>query len=202
MTDTTETQPTPTYAEHAMPPAVEPAPPRAGLLGLSLAALSVVVLLALVLGFVGGLASHALFPAPQGPRGETGAAGVPGKAGATGPAGPAGPAANVDLASLGVCVNVTYGDSGVSYVSGVSISAPVITGGTQQPPLRGRSLRLRRSPARDNSVNPQAVRRWTVVTPRTSPKRCPPMARGNPRRKAFVERLYGPVMGLVLGLGV
>lgn len=127
----TDTQPTPTYADPVASTAAAPAPPKPGLLGLSLAAVSVVVLLALVLGFVGGLASHALFPAHQGLRGEAGAQGAPGKAG---PIGPAGPAANVDLNSLGVCVNVTYNYSGVSYVSGVSISAPVLTGGTQSCP--------------------------------------------------------------------
>jgi hypothetical protein len=130
----TDTQSTPTFGATETAPATGPTPPKARLLGLSLAAVSMVILLALALGFVGGLASHVLFPAPQGPQGETGAAGVPGKAGAIGPAGPAGPAANVDLSSLGVCVNVTYADSGVSYVSGVSISAPVLTGGTQSCP--------------------------------------------------------------------
>jgi hypothetical protein len=94
-------------------------------------------ILAIVLGFVGGIASHAIFPQNQGPEGKQG---IAGKAGATGPIGPTGPAANVDLSKLGVCVNVTYftdnAGFGTSYtwVNGVSIYTPTSTNGTQSCP--------------------------------------------------------------------
>jgi hypothetical protein len=57
-----------------------------------------------------------------------------GAIGKTGATGPTRPAANVNLSSLGVCANVTYNYSGVSRVSDVDISAPVLAGGTQSCP--------------------------------------------------------------------
>jgi hypothetical protein len=88
--------------------------------------------LALVLGLVGGVVSHALFPAPAG---AVGAVGRQGPVGETGPAGPVGPATNVDTSKLGFCVNVTYANNGgASWVSGVTIETPTVQSGTQSCP--------------------------------------------------------------------
>jgi hypothetical protein len=88
-----------------------------------------VAAVALLLGFVGGLASHAIFPPKQG------ASGAQGPVGQTGATGPAGSAASVDLSKIGLCVNVTTADSGVYYVSGVSIFAPTDNAGTLSCPF-------------------------------------------------------------------
>jgi hypothetical protein len=99
------------------------------------AAACIGIVAALVLGFAGGLASHALFPSKQGPAGTQGKEGKQGPVGEAGPAGPAGNAANIDLSNIGYCVNVNYVYSGtVTYVSGVSISSPILTNGTQSCP--------------------------------------------------------------------
>ena len=107
-------------------PVIAPAPQRSLTTGWVIAIVAVV---ALVLGVAGGVLSHAMFPAAAGAKGATGA---PGKAGAAGPVGPTGSAANVDLSKLGVCVNVTYNYSGVSYVSGVDVSTPTETNGSAE----------------------------------------------------------------------
>lgn len=95
-------------------------------------ALCIGIIAVLVLGFAGGLASHAMFPSKQGPAGVEGKQGPAGEAG---PQGAAGDAANINLSNIGYCVNVDYVYSGnVTYVSGVSISSPVLTNGTQSCP--------------------------------------------------------------------
>src|ERR1035437_342213 len=81
---------------------------------------------ALMLGFGGGLASHAAFPAPAGAAGPSG---VVGRAGALRPA------ANIDLRKIGLCVWTEYAFSGsVGYVNGVSIFPPTNNGGTLSCP--------------------------------------------------------------------
>jgi hypothetical protein len=95
-----------------------------------------VAVTALLLGFVGGMASHALFPAKAGAVGPQGLVGQAGPAGRPGLAGPAGPAANIDTTKLGYCLNVTYSSSGsTSWVSGVSLQPPTIQSGTQSCPV-------------------------------------------------------------------
>ena len=92
-------------------------------------------IIAIVLGFGGGLASRALFPAKQGKTGLQGIAGKPGPPGNQGATGPAGSAANLDLSRFGYCVNIQYGNSGtVSYVSSVEISDPIDNDGTLSCP--------------------------------------------------------------------
>ena len=89
--------------------------------------------IAIVLGFVGGLVSHAIFPQKAGPQGKQGLAGERGPAG---PAGPTGSAGSLDVANLGYCVDVTYytddtDTENFTWVSGVTLSAPTIQAGTQ-----------------------------------------------------------------------
>jgi hypothetical protein len=89
--------------------------------------------IALVLGLVGGIASHALFPAPAG------AVGKQGPVGQAGPAGPAGTASAVDTSNLGYCFNVQYytdntGSSSFTWVSSVNLASPTLQSGTQSCP--------------------------------------------------------------------
>jgi hypothetical protein len=94
--------------------------------------------IAILLGFGGGLVSRAIFPAKQGKIGLQGIAGkpgAPGKQGIPGLAGSTGSVANIDLSKFGYCVNVQYGTSGtVTYVSGVDISPPVDNDGALSCP--------------------------------------------------------------------
>ena len=82
----------------------------------------VVILIAAVLGGVAGFGASALHPGAKGLQGKTGKTGLVGATGLAGAAGAAGNAAQVS--NLGVCVNVTYASSSVSYVQGVSIQSP------------------------------------------------------------------------------
>ncbi len=82
-----------------------------------------------VLGFAGGVTSHAIFPA------KAGAQGPAGEAGPSGPAGPAG--TSTDLGNVGYCFNYTTFDNQTtneSYVNSVSLTAPVNTNGTLSCP--------------------------------------------------------------------
>ena len=85
---------------------------------------------AVALGFLGGIVSHALFPAQAGAQGKQGKAGEPGKAGEQGPPGSA---ANINLAALGVCFVENTNPTG-AWVTSVYLSTPVITNGTQSCP--------------------------------------------------------------------
>lgn len=89
--------------------------------------LAVGALLAVILGFLGGVVSHSLFPAPAGAQGKQGEPGRPGVPG------PPGSAANVNLSTLGVCFQENF-DSTSSVVTSVSIYSPTITNGTQSCP--------------------------------------------------------------------
>lgn len=89
----------------------------------------------LLLGFVGGLVAQTLFPAKQGPAGHEGKQGAQGPVGQAGPAGPAGNAANINLSTIGYCLNVdNVYSGGVSYVQDLSLYAPTLTNGTQSCP--------------------------------------------------------------------
>jgi hypothetical protein len=111
---------------------VQPTPRPKRVVELGVAALSIAIIAALALGFAGGLASHALFPAQQGAAGATGKQGAVGQ---TGAAGPAGSAANINLSNIGYCVSVDNVYSGtLSYVQDLSIYAPTLTNGTQSCP--------------------------------------------------------------------
>jgi hypothetical protein len=95
------------------------------------------IIAVLVLGFAGGLASHALFPSKQGPAGAQGKEGKQGAVGEAGPAGPAGNAANINLSSIGYCFGYnTFADTTDNYtwVTSVSLYAPTDTNGTQSCP--------------------------------------------------------------------
>ena len=97
--------------------------------------IALTAIIAIVLGFGGGLASRALFPAKQGKIGPQGVAGKPGPPGNQGATGPAGSAANLDLSRFGYCVNIQYGTSNtVTYVSSVGISDPIDNDGTLSCP--------------------------------------------------------------------
>jgi hypothetical protein len=77
--------------------------------------------IAIVLGFVGGLASHAAFPAPAGPTGPAGSSGA------------------VPTGNLGYCFNVSYftdnaGTTSYTWVSGVTLVSPTLQSGTQSCP--------------------------------------------------------------------
>jgi len=125
VTDVFTTQPQP----------LAPQPQSKRIVHLGFPAFCIGIIAVLVLGFAGGLASHALFPAKQGPPGLAGKQGKQGPVGQAGPQGPAGDAANINLSNIGYCVNVNYVYGGdVTYVSGVSISSPVLTDGTQSCP--------------------------------------------------------------------
>jgi hypothetical protein len=128
MTD--PTIPTPPTAAPYPPDFSPPAPKRVVQLGIP--ALIIAAVAVLVLGFVGGVVSHAVFPAQ---KGATGAAGKQGQVGQTGPTGPAGNAANINLSNIGYCINFQYQYGGtVSYISSADISPPVLTNGTQSCP--------------------------------------------------------------------
>ena len=89
---------------------------------------------AVILGFFGGIASQALFPAStgaQGKQGKPGSPGSPGSAGKQGDPGPPGSAATVNLSALGICTS-SYQTGG--YLTSVYISTPVVTNGTQSCP--------------------------------------------------------------------
>ena len=83
---------------------------------------------AVILGFFGGIASQALFPASTGAQGKQG---KPGSAGKQGDPGPPGSAATVNLSALGICTS-SYQTGG--YLTSVYISTPVVTNGTQSCP--------------------------------------------------------------------
>ena len=104
MTDISDptTQQQPTQAPYSPQPTQRPK----RVMEFGIAALSIGIIAALVLGFAGGLASHALFPAQQGPAGASGKEGKQGPVGQAGPAGAPGDAANINLSTIGYCVNV------------------------------------------------------------------------------------------------
>jgi hypothetical protein len=91
-----------------------------------------------VLGFAGGLTSHALFPVHNGKNGAAGVPGAQGPAGEQGPKGPAGAAGkSTDLGIVGYCLNVQYQNSptlNISYVSSVALDSPVVVNSTQTCP--------------------------------------------------------------------
>ena len=104
--------------------------------GLSAGLIVGVVAIAVVSGFLGGVVSHAAFPAKQGPQGVRGPAGQTGPAGSKGPAGPVG---NVDTSTLGYCIDTStetlnYFTPPVTVVTSVNVYAPTITNGTQSCP--------------------------------------------------------------------
>jgi hypothetical protein len=120
-----------------IPPTAAPYPPNYSpptpkrVVQLGIPALIIAAVAVLVLGFVGGIVSHAAFPASKGATGPTGKQGPVGQAG---PTGPAGNAANLNLSNIGYCINVQYQFGSVSYVNSVDITAPVLTNGTQSCP--------------------------------------------------------------------
>ena len=121
--------------EQVAPPQPAPQQNQKRMVEFGLPALCISIIAVLVLGFAGGLASHALFPSKQGPAGAQGKEGKQGPVGEAGPAGPAGNAANINLSTIGYCVNVdNVYSGGVSYVQDVSLYAPTLTNGTQSCP--------------------------------------------------------------------
>ena len=130
MTDTS-------YPTETIPATPSPTPasqPEKRGITIGVGSLAIVGVLALLLGFAGGIVSHAIFPAKTG---ATGAAGKQGPAGEAGPAGQTGPPANINLSQLGYCVDVSYFNDttdSFTWVSGVSIYAPTVTNGTQSCP--------------------------------------------------------------------
>jgi hypothetical protein len=91
-----------------------------------------VAIVGAVLGFAGGITSHALFPAHNG---KPGAQGPVGQAGPAGPSGPAG--SSTDLGTTGYCFNTSYFDNqtyGIDYINSVSLTSPVDVNGTQTCP--------------------------------------------------------------------
>lgn len=98
----------------------------------------VIVGVALIIGVLGGVVSHALYPTHDGKPGAVGKQGPPGEAGRAGPAGPTGPGgSSTDLSTTGYCMNVSYTTdtySNYTYVSGVSLSSPTLVNGTQTCP--------------------------------------------------------------------
>lgn len=126
----TETPEEPTVQTDAVAPSAvapvmaQPTPKPWGLLVAT-------AIIALVLGFAGGIASHAIFPQKAGPAGAEGPQGKTGPQGEAGQSGAAGAAASIDLSKIGFCFNVNNNTSGtVSFVDGVSIFAPTDTNGT------------------------------------------------------------------------
>jgi len=86
---------------------------------------------AVLLGFLGGIASHALLPASAGAHGKQGQKGDKGNAGQQGIPGSD---AVANLSALGVCYDVTYGkdnNADSTSVMGVYLSTPTVTNGTQ-----------------------------------------------------------------------
>jgi hypothetical protein len=121
MTTTDPTQQVPPAEPVYMPVVAQPKPP--GVMTWKVAPL--IALVALVLGFGGGLVSHAAFPAPKGATGPTG------------PPGPSGVGTPIDLNNMGYCVSVSTMNNqtwDAFYVTNVSISAPTDTAGTLSCP--------------------------------------------------------------------
>ena len=106
------------------PPVLHPRPRP------SWAVLIASAVIAVILGFGGGVASRAAFRAPA-VRGPKGAPGAQGPVGETGPAGPPGTAANVSLSKIGFCLTVSTHSSSTGFyaVNGVYISPPTDKGG-------------------------------------------------------------------------
>ena len=130
MSDTTEPTTGEVPAAAAPPPVYMPRPKR--VIEFSVPMLIGTLAAVIVLGFLGGLAAQALFPAKQGATGHTGKQGV---AGPAGPTGATGSAANINLSAEGVCYNVSYNNSGtVSFVDGVSVYTPTVNGTTKSCP--------------------------------------------------------------------
>ena len=138
MTDVTD--PTTEQQQAQSPYPVRPTQRPKRVMEFGIAALSIGIIAVLVLGFAGGLASQALFPAKQGPAGVPGKQGHQGQQGQVGQAGPAGPpgnAANINLSNIGYCFAYnTFNDTTDSYtwVTSVSLYAPTDTNGTQSCP--------------------------------------------------------------------
>jgi hypothetical protein len=112
--------------------AITVAPAKPHRLGRWLAGFAIV---GAALGFAGGLATHAIFPAKNGVNGQPGAQGPAGEAGPSGPQGPAGN--NTDLGTVGYCFNTSYFDNqtyGIDYIDNVSLTAPVNTNGVDSCP--------------------------------------------------------------------
>lgn len=138
MSDTTTE--TPTTGEvpvqpQAIPPVYMERPKR--VIQFSMPMLMGTIIIVLVLGFAGGIAAQAFFPAKQGPVGHTGKQGPQGVAG---PTGPAGSAANVNFSAEGLCFDSSYftdnAGFGTSYtwVSNASLYTPTITNGAKSCP--------------------------------------------------------------------
>lgn len=93
------------------------------------------IIVVLLLGFAGGVAARALFPAQRGP---IGAQGKQGAAGETGPQGPAGNAQNINFQTIGYCFGYdTYAFSGGTtpdFITSIELYAPTVTNGTQSCP--------------------------------------------------------------------
>jgi hypothetical protein len=90
------------------------------------------IIVVLLLGFMGGITSQALFPAKQGSMGHTGKQGV---AGPVGPTGATGSAANINLSAEGICYNVdTTSQGGAFWVDSVSLYTPTVNGNTKSCP--------------------------------------------------------------------
>jgi hypothetical protein len=128
----------PSDAPYAYPAPAETRPPEPphGDGGLKAGLIVAGVAIAIIAGFLGGVVSHAAFPAKQGPQGVHGPTGPVGSAG---PAGPAGTAGNVNTSNLGYCISTSTETLNnytppVFVVTGVSIYAPTITNGTQSCP--------------------------------------------------------------------
>jgi hypothetical protein len=124
MSDGTETD----GASTVHPPIVQPVKAK-----FSAGMLAAVAVVAIVLGFAGGVVSHAVFPASQG---KMGVSGKQGPVGETGSQGPPGSAATVSTSNLGVCWNTTYGSDGLGndFVQSISMESPSLVSGTQSCP--------------------------------------------------------------------
>lgn len=87
---------------------------------------AVPVILAGLLGAVGGFAASGLHPGPQGKQGQQGLTGAPGPQGVQGTQGLQGPAGTAaQLSSLGVCFNTNYQyNNGTSWITSVNVSSP------------------------------------------------------------------------------
>jgi hypothetical protein len=98
----------------------------------SMGMLAGTIAVVLALGFLGGLAAQALFPAKQGPAGHIGKQGVAGPIGATGSA------ANINLSAEGLCFGTSsysFNDSITpSLLTGAYLYTPTVTGNTKSCP--------------------------------------------------------------------
>jgi hypothetical protein len=131
----TETAETTSEVPATAPPVYIPRPKR--VIEFSVPMLIGTLAAVIILGFVGGIAAQAIFPAKQGPVGHTGKQGA---AGPAGPAGATGSAANVNFSAEGLCFNSSYftdnAGFGTSYtwVSNVGLYTPTITNGAKSCP--------------------------------------------------------------------